>query len=323
MTLSFANKKELKFIITLGSPTPAAVSSTVIGSTATSVSLGSKATPAVPAQQIVLQGYRASAKIDKAGGMTMGHLNAQIYGVSQSDMNACVTYPYQPQRLLQGGVKLNTVQVFAIDGDQETLVFSGFIYIAWGVYQNQPDVFLYINATSTAVAQLSPVLPTSYDGPIDVAVAMGQLANQMGLSALENNGVNGVILRNQYLAGSALDKARKLAQAAGIWMFIDLGLMAITQAFQARIKPTAVVSAQTGMIGYPTFDSLGVHVKSLFNPAVVFGGPIQIVSTIPQANRTLLAASIAYDLESEKPGGAWFMTIIANPTGVVLAPSGI
>lgn len=284
MTQSFTNKKELKFVITLGNGT-----------------FGSSS-----ANQITLQGYRATVDIDKAGGMMMGTLRAHIYGVSQSDMNSCVTFPYQPQRLSQG-VKFNTVQVFAIDGAQETLVFTGNIINAWGNYDAMPDVYLTIQAQSTAAAQLTPVAPSSFNGAASVPTVAAQLASAMGLT-FENNGVASIV-SNQYLPGTALDQLRAVTQAAGCWMYIDNGVCAITPAYQARNKPAPLISAQTGMIGYPTFDGFGVNFKSLFNPAVVFGGPVQIQSDIPQASGMRIVTSIAYELDSEKPNGRWFMRI--------------
>ena len=66
MSTSFDAKKQLRFVITLGTSTFDA---------------------AGKYDQIVLQGFRASVDIDKAGGVQMGTLRAKIYGVSQSDMN--------------------------------------------------------------------------------------------------------------------------------------------------------------------------------------------------------------------------------------------
>lgn len=104
---SFDNTKQLKFIITLGNGNFGGAGN-----------------------QITLQGFRASVSIDKAGGLQMGTLRAKIWGVDQSNMNACVAYPLQPSKLT-GPVVYNTIQVFAIDGTQETLVFTGNITHAW------------------------------------------------------------------------------------------------------------------------------------------------------------------------------------------------
>ncbi len=292
---SFTNKKELKFVITLGGGN--------FGSSSNNT--------------ITLQGFRASVSIDRGGGAIGGTLRAQIYGVSQSNMNSCVTFPYQPQKLTAGAtIKMNTIQVFAIDGAQQTLVFTGNIVNAWGNYKSMPDVFLEIQAQSSFAAQIQPAAPTSFNGSMDVAKTMAQLAATMGLT-FENNGVN-VQLSNQYLANTPLEQAKTLARNAGVWMYIDNGVLAITPANQPRNKPIPLISPETGMIGYPTFDGFGVNFETLFNPAVVFGGSIQIQSSIPQATGVWIATNIALKLESEKPGGGWFMTIRGTKSGLAV-----
>jgi hypothetical protein len=299
MTTSFQNPKDLKFVITLGTG-----------------SFGSSNN-----NQITLEGYRAIVNIDKAGGAMMGTLRAQIYGVSQSDMNSSVTFPFQPQKLNKGGVvALNTIQVFAIDGAQETLIFTGNIVNAWGNYRTMPDVFLEIQAQSTAAFQLTPTAPTSFNGPFDVATAMGQLASGMGLT-FENNGVN-LQLSNQYLPNTALEQAKTLAAAAGVDLYIDPPVLAITPPNTPRAKPVPVISKETGLKGYPTFDGFGVNFEMLFNPAVIFGGNVLIVSDIPQANGLWITRSIAYHLESEKPNGAWFASIRGTTGNIAISSQG-
>jgi len=289
MPTSFANKKELRFLITLGTG-----------------KFGSSNN-----NQITLQGFRAVVDIDKAGGMMMGTLRAQIFGVSQSDMNAITTLQWKPEAFIP-----NTVQVFAIDGNQETLVFSGNIVNAWGNYQTMPNVFLMIQAQAAYFNQLQAVAPTSFKGPIDVVAAMSQLAGNMGLT-FENNGVSGVI-QNQYLPNTYLEQAKTLAQAAGIWLYVDGDILAITPQNQPRKKPIPLISAETGLDGYPTFDRVGVNFTALFNPSLVFGGSFELKTTIPQAAGVWIATSIAYKLESEKPDGAWFAMIRGTKTGLAV-----
>lgn len=286
---SFDNKKELKFVITLGTGT--------FGSSSNN--------------QITLQGYRAIVNIDKAGGMMMGTLRAQIYGVSQSDMNSCVTLQWKPRSFIP-----NTVQVFAIDGQTQTLIFSGNIVNAWGNYDAMPDVFLMIQAQAAYLAQITSVKPRSYDGSIDVATVIAQIANQIGFN-FEHNGVN-TPLSNQYLGNTALEQAKTLAKAAGIDLYVDDGVLAITLPNMPRNKPIPLISAQTGMKGYPTFDGIGVNLEIFFNPSVIFGGSIKIQTDIPQAAGVWIVTSVSHQLESEKPGGAWFSRIRGNASGLAI-----
>lgn len=295
MTKSFDNKKALRFVITLGTG-----------------KFGSSNN-----DQITLQGFRASVDIDKAGGVQMGTLRAKIYGVSQSDMNTCTSFTMQAPR--DGGYlyQPNTVEVFAIDGDVETLVFAGNIVNAWADYQNAPDVHLHIQATAAMFAALKPVPPRSFKGGVDVASVMAQIAHSMGF-AFENNGVN-VKLSDVYLANTDLEQAKELAQAAGIGLWIDDKVLAITQSPRTpRGTVIPLISPASGLVGYPTFDGWGVNARLLFNPAVQFGGRVKIETDVIQAAGEWVVACISHHLESEKPGGAWFSTVRLNQTGVAI-----
>lgn len=286
---SFDNKKELRFIITLGTGTFGASSN----------------------NQITLEGFRATVDIDKAGGMMMGTLRAQIYGVFQSEMNSITTLQWKPKAIIQ-----NTVQVYAIDGAQETLVFQGNIVNAWGNYQSMPDVFLQIQAQSAYFNQLQPVAPSSFKGTVDVATLMAQLASSMGLT-FENNGVQ-VQLSNPYLPNTALEQAKKLARDAGIDIYLDNNVLAITPPNTPRGTRIPEISPQSGLNGYPTFDGVGVNFQTYFNPAIAFGGSIKLVTSITQAAGQWIVTSIAHRLESEKPGGVWFSTVRGNKNGLAV-----
>lgn len=286
---SFENKKELRFLITLGTGT--------FGSTSQN--------------QITLEGYRATVDVDKAGGMMMGTLRAQIWGVRQSDMNAITTLQWKPRAIIP-----NTVAVYAIDGTQETLVFTGNIVNAWGDYQSMPDVFLQIQAQSAYFNQLQPVPPSSFRGTVDVATLMAKLATSMGYS-FENNGVS-VQLANPYLPNTAMEQAKALARAAGVDLYLDNNILAITPPNTPRGSVIPEISPLSGLKGYPTFDGVGVNFQMLFNPAVIFGGSVKLSTSIPQAAGQWIVTSIGHRLEAEKPNGAWFSTVRGNASGLAI-----
>jgi len=298
MSTSFQNKKALRFLITLGTG-----------------KFGSSSN-----NQITLQGFRATVDIDKAGGTQMGTLKAQIFGVSQSDMNSVTTLQWKPKSFIP-----NTVRVYAIDGAQETLVFTGNIVNAWGNYQNMPDVFLMIQAQAAYFNQLAPVTPTSFNAPVDIPTAFQTIIGKMNANTsadssltFENNGVSGPAPANLYLANTALEQVKTLATAAGVWMYIEDGILAITPAYQPRSKPVPVLSKDSGLVSYPTFDGVGVNFETYFNPAVIFGGSIQIDSSIPQAAGVWIVTSVSHLLDSEKPGGRWFSRIRGNASGLAV-----
>ena len=191
MATSFENKKALRFVITLGTG-----------------KFGSSNN-----DQIILQGFRASVDIDKAGGVQMGTLRAKIYGVSQSDMNTCTSFTMQAPR--NGGYTYlpNTVKVYAIDGKAESLVFAGNIVNAWADYQSPPDVFLHIQAAAVVYGQLKPIPPRSFKGAVDVATGM------VGYPTYDGYGVNLRTLYNPSIRfGGRVKVETDVQQAAGEWV---------------------------------------------------------------------------------------------------------
>lgn len=242
----------------------------------------------------------------------MGTLRAQIYGVSQSDMNSITTLQWKPKP----SFIFNTVDVYAIDGTQQTLVFSGNIVNAWGNYQSMPDVYLQIQAQSAYKSQLTPATHRSFKGTVDAATVMGQIAGSMGYK-FENNGATFPLV-NPYFSGTDLDQAKSLARTANFGMYIDGGILAITPPNTPRSVPSPEISKSSGLVGYPTFDGVGVNFQSYFNPQITFGGTVKLVTSIPQAAGQWIVTSMAHKLDSEKLGGSWHSTIRGNSNGLAI-----
>lgn len=286
---SFDNKKQLRFVVTLGTG-----------------KFGSSNN-----DTITLQGFRATADIDKAGGMMMGTLRAKIYGVKQADMNSVTTLQWKTGTLIP-----NTVEVYAIDGPAETLVFAGNIVNAWADYQSMPDVFLHIQAQSAFFNALKAIPPRSFKGGVDVASVMAQIARDLGYT-FENNGVTTQLV-DVYLPNTGMEQAKDLARAAGCDLYLDDKILAITPPNVPRRVIIPLISPASGLVGYPTFDGVGVNFQTLFNPAITFGGSIKLETDVQQAAGEWVVTSVGHRLESEKPGGAWFSNVRGNQNGLAV-----
>ena len=284
---SFANQKILKFIITLGDHT---------------FNGGDN-------DQVTFEGYRSIVEIDNGGGAQTATLRAKIYGVSQSDMLSITTLQW-----LHNSTTYNTIDVFAVDGSTQTLVFTGMIVNAWGDYANVPDVFLNIQANHTYEDALLPATCRSYPGLIPVTQIMQDIANAMGLN-FESNGVT-TLIRDEYLSGTNRLQAQQLAHDAGLGLFFDLNTLAITSSpTTPRLDYTPpLVSSQTGMIGYPTLDVFGVWFQTIFNPSIVFGKTVTLQTNVPQAAGRWFVTNIQHKLDCEKPGGQWMSLVRAYST---------
>ena len=160
---------------------------------------------------------------------------------------------------------------------------------------------------------MKPVQASSYEGPTDVAVIMASLAKQMGYT-FENNGVS-VILASPYFWGTARQQALSAADAANIFVVFDNenGILAIVPKNGVRGSLVPVISAATGMVGYPVYSGPGtVNVKSLYNPTVQFLGKIQVDSIVKPASGIWRVSKLSHSLEAQTPNGDWFTDIVGD-----------
>jgi len=262
---------------------------------------------------IELTGLRANVEITKAGGAQFSCACCQIFGVPQEDMNDITTLMWTKDLLNK-----KIIEIYAVDDDNqyETLVFAGDIINAFGFYQAMPDVYLYIQSQSAYYDTLKFYAPTTYRGSIDAATVIGQISKNLGYN-FENNGVTAKI-NNLYAANTGIEQIKAIAVAAGIDLYFDDGTIAICNPNSPRRNYVVEINQSSGMIGYPTFDGVGVLVQTLFNPLITFGGQINISSDIPRANGEWTATSIAHSLNSILPNGAFFSMVRGSISGFAI-----
>jgi len=254
---------------------------------------------------------RASVRIEKNGTPAMNRASMRIWGLTASTMNQLSRIGVMPT-----AVRNNIVTVTAGDsGGNMSLAFAGVIQEAWPDFSNAPEVSLNVTAFTGMLAQMKPIAPSSYPGTTDVADIMKDLAGKMGYT-LENNGVK-VQLSSPYLPGTARMQALAAADAADIFVVFDddNGIMAILPKQGARKGTAPTLDPTNGtLIGYPSYIGPGqIGLRCLYNPAVRFMGNVNVQnSVVDGANGTWRTTSLAHNLESQLPDGAWFSEIVGN-----------
>jgi hypothetical protein len=268
---------------------------------------------------LTVTGPRASANISHAGGAANFAADLRLYGLTQQHM---------AQLTMSDGYisvsKGNTVTIAAgIVGATPSIIYSGNINSAVPDYSAAPDVFFQVESSGPLPIAVTTLAPTSYPGTTDVATAMASLANQVG--ATFQNGNVQVHISNPYLWGSPLSQIRQLAEMANINFVYDCSTSPATLAIWpiggSRPGAPIVVSPDTGLVGYPKLQPLGVEFTMLFNPSVKIGSIIALTSSIKPATGNWEVASVSHILESETPGGAWFTKVTAVKIGLVVRTS--
>lgn len=298
------------------------------------------------ANQLVLAGLRMTARIECAGAPAFPTCELAVWGMRQSDMNALSTLTLEVT-----GITRNTVLIEADSGDGAgyAAVYAGQITSAFIDYSARPDVPLRVSAQVLFFDMVNPVQATSYTGPTPVATIISNLAAQMGC-AFENNGVTTVMPGSPYFPGTLASQLRAAAAQAGIDMYQEpssaSGAIAgipsgqssanhptVTIAICPKGAPrnlpsTFTLTPKTGLDGYPSIDSRGyIRVRSLFNRAFRFGGPLTIAGSNvviegtgkdigalnSRANGNWMIGTLVHTLSALKFDSVWFSDMLLYP----------
>lgn len=265
---------------------------------------------------ITLSGYRVRCQIVSTGLESGMACSLRVEGLALPLLNRL--------SVLQAGIAAqtrNTVTVLAGNaGEQKPVVFSGGVVEAFVDYANSPDVAFELRALSGALPAAVPVTPTSFGGDVSVSTVMQVLATKAGLTFVDY-GVQTMLRGGVYYKGSVAEQVDSCARAARIAYQIGVGVLGIwPTGMVAQADAQAVpVSADTGLLGYPSYSQYGVQFQTVFNPGIRYRDTVCLqTGTAPQATGVTLPASglwvvqsVRHDLQTELPDAPWFTTVEA------------
>jgi hypothetical protein len=224
----------------------------------------------------------------------------RVYGLSLSRVN----------QLTRAGLNWessnNSVLVEAGDANgQLKAIFEGQIFIAEPDFNSMPDTSLVITANGGRAAQMKPVPPNSFKGGVSAQTVLGKIAQAAGFK-LENNGVQ-TMLDSPYFYGAAWRQLDDAAQAANCFFYLDTvkKVVAVWPKAGSRAGDPVLVAPETGAIGYPAFSQTAIKVRTLFDPRIEVGKPIEVRSQLTAASGKWSVVLAGHTLESQTPGGPW------------------
>jgi hypothetical protein len=266
---------------------------------ALTISLGKGSFGESGAEKVTFRGMRIFVEIEKAT-TTPAIALIRVYGLSLSRVN----------QMTKAGLNWessnNTVLIEAGDkGGQLKAIFQGQIFIAEPDFNSMPDTSLVITANASRLMQLKPVPPNSFKGGVSTESVIGRIAKAHGYT-VENNGVSAQ-LDNPYFPGTTWSQLDLAARAANCFFFVDSisKVVAIWPKTGSRAGEVPLVSPETGMSGYPQFSQTMITVKTLFDPRIQIGLPIEVKSQLTAASGKWSVILAGHTLETQAPDGPW------------------
>ena len=258
--------------------------------------------------QIIAEGLRTICNIQFGGGAVMPHAEIIIYGLRLDVMHKLMRVRWQDINSM-----LNTIRIEAGEAGEFHTVYEGNITFAYIDTSNAPNVSLRIRSITAIYEAYSPSPQRMFAAGTPVVRAIESLCNEIGY-VFENNGVpESLTMGSTTMGDTDLNKIRKLCRDYQIDLYIENRSITITRQGAPRDIRVPLITPKTGLIGYPVPTMQGVDLRCLYDPMIRFGGLIRIKDSLMETtNGDWRVFGTTIQLESELPGGAWFIDVRAT-----------
>lgn len=258
----------------------------------------------------IIEGLACDVAIQKPGLPEKNSASVKIWGLKYEDMAQLTMLAFKP---LESQHNLISIKA-GVRGQNLALVFAGEITSAFANFNTAPDECMEFEADSGSYPHQIATPTTTVSGEAAADKLFAQFASEAGYT-YKNEGVTASV-QNAWFPGAPIDKVSKLARDIGCELLIDDGTIVVMPAGQARAGNTVLLTKDTGMIGYPTFNQDGIICKCLFNPDLQYGGLIKVESIVPKASGVWKITKLNHSLSAYNPqGGPWESEIEAAYAG--------
>lgn len=260
--------------------------------------------------EVRLAGHRVSATIQTYGGLFGSEAQIRVFGMRQSEMNT-LTQLYRVANT-EGG-RLNTVTLLSRSGQEKAqIAFKGVIVQAWQDLSGMPETCMTIVAQPNAFMIMKAAPAISFRGPVKVADIVKKILTSCDPDyKLVNDGVN-AILTDVSAPGDAASQLDELANAVPFQRYFDGVTYWIWPTDRPLSGNAALVSSETGLIGYPSWTGNGISFSTIYNRSISFGRMVNLQTDITPFNGSWAIVSKIDNLESEVIGGMWMSQIEAQ-----------
>jgi hypothetical protein len=256
-----------------------------------------------------IEGLACDATIQKPGLPEKNSAAIKVWGLSYEDMAQLTMLAFRPLESHHNLISIKAGE----KGGALPLVFAGEIVSASADFNAAPDVCMDFEADTGSYPQQISAPVATVKGEAQADQLFSQFADTAGYT-FKNEGVTASV-QNAWFPGSPIDKMTKLARDIGCELLIDDGQIVILPAGQARAGNAVLLSRDTGLIGYPTFNQDGISCRCIFNPNLAYGGLIKVEkSIVPKANGAWRITKLTHHITAYVPGGGnWESQIEAAP----------
>ncbi|AWJ93326.1 hypothetical protein Sp245p_26250 (plasmid) [Azospirillum baldaniorum] len=216
------------------------------------------------------------------GGLDLSEMRI-LFRVNQSDIGTPGTsfiriynLKEETARKVRGEYQRVTLQAGYADGPYG-VIFEGEIKQVMTGHESPTDSYLDVFAADGDTAYVNSVINTSLAAGSTPADQFDALSKAMDLQAGYVTDLPPTALsRGKVMFGMSRDYMRRLSETVGQSWSIQNGQLVMVPMTGYRAGEAVVLTAATGLIGYPQQTPGGIEVTALLNPKIQIGGLVRI-----------------------------------------------
>jgi hypothetical protein len=262
-----------------------------------------------------LDGLRCTAMVTNPGGYNaFGQLQMRVYGMTLDDMNQYSSVGSNMAAVNNFSVTVSAGNV----GGAIPQVFSGTLIRSFIDLSGAPDVAFVCSAVAGYYNKATAAAPGHWPGAQNAEDIIAGLVSQLpGFSFAKNNAH--AVLTDHYEYGSIINQIQGVARAAVIPIAIENNAVTIWPNNGTRDSTVIDIGPDNGLVGYPAYWEVGFNIKCEFNPNIINGRQINLISSLPKANGLWPIQTVTHELSTLTPDGAWFSNVKMSPSNYVPA----
>lgn len=245
--------------------------------------------------------------VDKLPPPDFSKASVEIYNLSLEKMQRLTTLSMHPLF-----IKQNYINIYAGDNVHGyNLIFRGAITGANADFNTAPDVKFKIDARVGFYGSVTAQGGNVINGVQDASIFISNQVKKCGFT-FENQNVKAT-LKNAVFFGSPIEQARQASAQIGAELILDDDKAILINSGAVRKSgDIPLISADSGLLGYPTMSQNGIDFRTIFNPNYTFAGLVELKSIIPKVSGQWRIIKLSHHLSANLPNnGEWTSQITA------------
>lgn len=195
-----------------------------------------------------------------------------------------------------------TIQVFV----NEEKIFKGLITTSYTNMNTLPEPILHMSAVTSGEPALDKSPAFTAKGNILLGNTVRAILAPYNYSYNIAKSAEQINLVNPHYLGSSWQQVQHICGEFSLALYLNNDIVNIWPNVAKLDDKKPYVSPDTGLVGYPVFNTNGIQFQTTYSPLLSVGRVMTLKTSLPYASGEYLLISVEHVLSSWIDNGAWY-----------------